>query len=151
MSSAPLLDRPTVVPVPTTATDRDLGIGEVSELTGLSVDTLRWYEREGLLPLVGRRPGGQRRYPPPAVAFVRLVSALRRTGMSVADVRAFVQMDVGLSAHASRMALLEEHRADILRQAERLWADLVVVEAKIEHHRDLLARGLDCEDELPPG
>ena len=41
----------------TTATS--LGIQDVSELTGLSIDTLRWYEKEGLLPVVGRRSDGR--------------------------------------------------------------------------------------------
>ncbi|MDT7632124.1 MAG: hypothetical protein QOI50_4054, partial [Pseudonocardiales bacterium] len=46
-----------------------LGIREVSGLTGLSMATLRWYEREGLLPLVDRTPDGRRSYPPAAVQF----------------------------------------------------------------------------------
>lgn len=55
----------------TTATT--LGIRDVSELTGLSIDTLRWYEKEGLLPVVGRGSDGRRTYTPAAVGFVRLV------------------------------------------------------------------------------
>ena len=64
----------------TTTAPTALGIREVSELTGLTPDTLRWYEREGLIPLVQRTSDGRRRYGPAAVRFVRLVQALRRTG-----------------------------------------------------------------------
>ena len=63
-----------------------IGIRELSERTALSMDTLRWYEREGLLPLVDRTATGQRRYGRAAVRFVLLVQALRRTGMPVAEV-----------------------------------------------------------------
>lgn len=123
-------------------------IRTVSELTGLSIDTLRWYERQGLLPLVERDSAGRRRYPPAAVRFIRLVRALRRTGMSVADVRDFVQMGHGLEWHDRRTALLEEHAAAIEEQIGRLHQDLALVREKIAHHRDLQRRGLGCEDEL---
>ncbi|WP_445517238.1 MerR family transcriptional regulator [Streptomyces sp. NEAU-174] len=125
-----------------------IGIRAVSELTGLSIDTLRWYEREGLLPLVERGPGGRRRYSPAAIRFIRLVQALRRTGMSVDDVRAFVRMGSGLEWHDRRTALLEQRAAAIEEQIGQLRQDLAVVREKIAHHRDLKRRGLDCEDEI---
>lgn len=125
-----------------------LGIREVSEQTGLSIDTLRWYEREGLLPLVERTPDGRRRYPPAAVRFVRLVQVLRRTGMPVADVRHFVQLGGGtLDNHPTRLGLLEQQSAAIEAQRAQLQQDHALVQAKIEEYRRLMARGLDCEDE----
>lgn len=134
-----------------TATSGPLGIRAVSELTGLSVDALRWYEREGLVPLVERGSDGRRRYSAAAIRFLRLVKALRRTGMPVADVRAFVQMGVGQAWHERRMALLQQRRAAIRHQQDELAEDLAVVDAKIEHYRHLIARGLDCEDEIRDG
>lgn len=125
-----------------------VGIRRVSELTGLSIDTLRWYERQGLLPLVERGPGGRRRYPPAAIRFIRLVQALRRTGMPVSAVRDFVQMGSGTEWHDRRATLLEEHAASVERQMRQLQSDLTVLREKIAHHHDLRARGLDCEDEI---
>jgi len=126
-----------------------VGIGRVAEATGLSVDALRWYEREGLLPLVGRGGDGRRRYGPAAVRFVRLVQALRRTGMPVADVRAFVQAGRGeLATHPVRLALLEAQVVAIEQQMAQLRVDLGVLTAKCEDYRGLIARGLDCEDEV---
>jgi DNA-binding transcriptional MerR regulator len=127
-----------------------LGIRQVSEETGLSIDTLRWYEREGLLPLVERSADGRRRYPPGALRFIRLVQALRRTGMPVADVRAFIEAGGGeLANHAGRMALLERQCAQIEQRLAELQDDLAVVQAKIGSYRHLIARGLDCEDDVP--
>ncbi|MFQ1003157.1 MerR family transcriptional regulator [Modestobacter sp. SSW1-42] len=128
-----------------------LGIRQVSEETGLSIDTLRWYEREGLLPLVERNAGGQRRYPPGALRFIRLVQALRRTGMPVAEVRQFIEAGGGeLAHHPERMALLERQCGAIEQRLAELQDDLAVVRAKIATYRRLIARGLDCEDELSP-
>jgi DNA-binding transcriptional MerR regulator len=132
-----------VVPVIT-----DPGIREVSEQTGLSIDTLRWYEREGLIPLVQRTADGRRRYPPAAVRFIRLVQALRRTGMPVADVRAFVQLGGGtLDVHPLRLRLLEQQTEAIEARLAQLHEDLAVVQAKTAEYRRLIALGLDCEDE----
>ena len=130
--------------------ETSLGIRQVSEESGLSIDTLRWYEREGLLPLVERSAGGERRYPPGALRFIRLVQALRRTGMPVADVRAFVEAGSGeLANHPGRMALLERQCVQIELRLAELQDDLAVVQAKIETYRRLIARGLDCEDDVP--
>lgn len=125
-----------------------VGIRAVSGQTGLSLDTLRWYEREGLLPPVDRSGDGRRAYSAAAVGFVRLVQALRRTGMSVADVRRFVRlMDQGAASHGQRMALLEQQATLIGRQMNELRDDLATVQHKIAHYRDLIDQGLDCAGE----
>jgi DNA-binding transcriptional MerR regulator len=141
--------RPSVVRVTASPTTRDaVGIRDVSERTGLSIDTLRWYERQGLLPDVGRGTDGRRRYSTTAIGFVQLVQVLRRTGMPVAEVRKFVQLGRGeLEHHAPRIALLEQHAACIEKLVAQLQADHSTVQDEIAHYRDLIARGQDCEDE----
>ncbi|MGW4943667.1 MerR family transcriptional regulator [Actinoplanes sp. NPDC004185] len=125
-----------------------MGIRAVSQRTGLSMDTLRWYEKEGLLPPVGRDAEGRRRYDEASIGFLRLIQALRRTGMPVAEVRDFVRMaGEGAASHGRRMSLLEQQRAAIRRQQEQLAEDLRLVDDKIEHYRDLIDRGLDCDGE----
>ena len=135
-----------------TAITEPLGIRELSQLTGLTLGTLRWYEREGLLPLVTRTSGGQRRYGPATVRFARLVCALRRTGMSVADVRGFVQTGPAAGpgnqeSHRRRLELLTGQRSLVLAAVAQLQKDLHVVDAKIADYHDLIARGADCEDD----
>lgn len=123
-----------------------LGIRQVSERTGLSLDTLRWYEREGLLPPAPRAADGRRVYPERIVAFVELVVALRRTGMSVADARTFTRLTAeGAATHGRRMALLEQQRERVDEQQCRLDADRGAIEAKIDHYRRLIDAGLDCD------
>ena len=127
-----------------------LGIRQVSEETGLSIDTLRWYERQGLIPLVERTATGQRRYPPSVIRFIALVQALRRTGMPVADVRAFVQLGGGeLRHHTERLALLERQQRLIEEQVAQLATDREVVRDKIAVYRELVDAGLDCVDQPP--
>ena len=117
--------------------DPGLGIRAVAQRTGLSMDTLRWYEKEGLLPQAGRSADGRRRYDEASIGFLRLIQALRRTGMPVTEVRDFIRMAAeGAASHGRRMALLEAQRAAIARQQARLAEDLRLVDDKIGHYRN---------------
>ncbi|GAB6903014.1 MerR family transcriptional regulator [Kineosporia succinea] len=124
-----------------------IGIREVSELTGISVDALRWYEKEGLIPDVERGPDGRRRYSPMIMRWVRTVQALRRTGMPVAEVREFIQAGPEpLEKHERRLDLLERQAEAIDAQLEQLRQDRAVIQYKLESYRLMIASGLDCED-----
>jgi DNA-binding transcriptional MerR regulator len=139
----------TTVVEPTVGQNRWLGIAEVARLSGLSQDTLRWYERGGLIPRVGRGPDGRRRFSDRDVGMVIMLAKLRATGMPTEDMRAFAQMvGEGAASHGRRLALLESHRMKIEDQMVVLSDALKTLAAKAEHYRSLIAAGLDC-DNLP--
>lgn len=84
-----------------------------------------------------------------AIGFVELVQVLRRTGMSVAEVRAFVQLGTeGLGHHRSRIALLERHASTLEQQMAQLREGHATVQKAIAYFRDMVARGLGCEARL---
>jgi len=113
-----------------------VGISEISELTGLSQDTLRWYEKQGLFPRVDRGPDRRRRYSPRHVSLLRLLVRLRRTGMPTKEMQKFSELvGAGASTHGTRMALLLGHRERIVEKAAELRADLAALDEKIEHYR----------------
>lgn len=62
-------------------------IGEVACLTGVTVETLRYYERRGLLPEPPRTEGGFRCYPPDVVSQVRFIKQAQALGLSLEDVQ----------------------------------------------------------------
>lgn len=125
-----------------------LSISEVSARTGLTRDTLRWYEAEGLIPPVPRSSAGVRRYDDATVRLVELLVRLRRTGMPVAQMRDFATMVAqGSRTHGRRMRLLEDHREEIESRIRELVDDLDTVDAKIEHYRRLIDAGLDCAEQ----
>ncbi|WP_430331150.1 MerR family transcriptional regulator [Rhodococcus sp. ACT016] len=124
-----------------------LGIASVAEVTGLTQDTLRWYEREGLIPRVVRGSDGRRRYDDASVRIIQLIVRLKRTGMPVAEIRRFLELyEEGAASHGRRMALLEEHRARVAARLAELRQDLTAIDDKIDHYRGLIAHGLDCDD-----
>jgi DNA-binding transcriptional MerR regulator len=69
-----------------------LRIGQLSELTGRSIHTLRWHEAQGLIPGVIRDAGGRRQFSEQHVAWIALMDRLRRTGMSIAQMRQYTQL-----------------------------------------------------------
>ena len=77
-------------PHPTTSPAIGLAIGEVSQQTGIPIETLRFYDRSGLLGDLPRTAGGHRVFDELSLGLLDVVIRLRRTGMPVEDVRAFV-------------------------------------------------------------
>jgi DNA-binding transcriptional MerR regulator len=99
-------------------------IGELSERTGASVRSLRYYEQQGLLRS-DRRANGYREYPPNAVATVETIRALLDIGLPTALVAQALPCTVGERSEAACPALLEqiaELRDDIQAKASRLRA-----------------------------
>lgn len=128
-----------------------VSIAELSDRVGLSKDTLRWYEREGVIPPVGRDASGHRVYDDATARIIEIVVRLRRTGMSVQDSRSFASMVAeGAASHGRRMALLERHREHVLASLDRIHEDLRAVEGKIAHYASLIDRGLDCAEQPIP-
>ena len=115
-----------------------LKIGDVARLTELSIDTVRFYEREGLLGRVRRTVAGQRRYDDDAVrrlAFVRRATAL---GFSLAEVKGLLSLRVS-------------SRLPCERVRERAMAKVADIEqriAELQTVRDALQRlAVNCEAE----
>lgn len=94
---------------------------QMVERTGVSLDTLRYYEREGLLDQVSRAPNGHRRYNDGDVLWVEVLRCLRETGMTIKQLRHYCDLaERGPDTEPERLRLLAEHRTKVERQiAER--------------------------------
>ena len=103
-------------------------IAEVSKKFDLSADTLRYYERAGLIPPIGRTAGGIRDYSEDDLAWVHLAKCLRAAGLSVEAIAEYVTLyQQGDSTFERRKELLIEQRqilevrmAEIKTAADRL-------------------------------
>ncbi len=114
----------------------DLGINDAARRTGLSIHTLRYYERIGLLEPIARRSGGHRRYHPDDLHRVGFLSCLRATGMSIGKLQAFTALArEGPASVPQRLALLEAHKAEVRARIADLEASLLAIDHKIEHYR----------------
>jgi DNA-binding transcriptional MerR regulator len=117
-----------------------LSIEEAAEVTGVSRHTLRYYERIGLLPPVERAASGHRRYSEDDLGWVRFLTLLRRTGMSIKDTQRFVELTrAGDHTIAQRVEVLVAHRAQLVERLAELNQHLDAIEMKIDIYQGILA------------
>jgi DNA-binding transcriptional MerR regulator len=115
-----------------------LSVGEAAARVGLTVHTLRWYEREGLVEPVTRDAGGRRRYTEADVGWLVLLTKLRRTGMPVRDMRRYAELArQGEHTIGARRRLFEAHRERVLARIDELREDLGVLDFKIGLYRKM--------------
>lgn len=114
-----------------TADQRLLGIGEVARRSGVSVDTLRFYEREGLIPHPDRDSGGRRRFDTGVLDQLAVIRALRQVGVPLADVRDLLQSRGEGGTVAARVAAA---RASL----ERLDTQLDHTQARVDAARGVV-------------
>ncbi|WP_033346298.1 MerR family transcriptional regulator [Catenuloplanes japonicus] len=106
---------------------------EAAEKTGLTLDTLRYYERTGLLSDVERTSGGRRVYTDAHLGWIDVLVCLRRTGMPIRDIQRFV----GSAEARTRLRILGAHRAEVLREMDAQRRALDVIDGKIDAYRRL--------------
>ena len=121
---------------------QQLHIGDIADRTGRSVHTIRWYERQGLIPGVGRDGGGRRVYSDYHVGWLDLMERLRSTGMSIKAMRDYTALtQQGAAALPQRHALLRAHQMSVRQNITR-WTDaLALIDAKIEFYDEWIASG----------
>lgn len=118
--------------------ERPLSIGELADASGRTVDTLRYYEEEGLIPDVRRNEAGHRRYTREHVDWMRLLDRLRASGMPIAWMRRYTQLvEEGPETARERIGLLGRHADELEEEIASLEECLEVVRAKIDYYREL--------------
>jgi len=121
-------------------------IQRASAETGVSRDTLRYYERIGILPGIGRSKSGHRQFSDDDMGWIKLVQCLRATGMPIEDLHQYAElMQQGDATAAERLRILEDHRRRIQGDMQELAIALELVERKISGYDEVLARGLTVD------
>lgn len=116
-------------------------IGKLADLCGRSVHAIRWYEAQGLIPGVERDAGGRRVYVPQHVEHLVFLEWLRRTGMSVSEMRKFTALGVqGWRTLDEREARLRAHRKRMEDEIETLRTALDLIDAKLDYYAEWKAR-----------
>ncbi|WP_073226117.1 MULTISPECIES: alpha/beta fold hydrolase [unclassified Streptomyces] len=124
--------------------DELFGIAEVSAAIGLEPDTLRYFERQGVVPSPQRDAAGRRRYTTADIELIRMLVHLRETGMPLADIAQFTGAD-GEAADPARLRveLLTAHRRRIHDRRAELDRALDVITRKIADFSDRIPSPVD--------
>lgn len=98
-----------------------LAIGGLARASGVGVETIRFWERAGLLPAPPRSPSGRRRYGPEAVERVRFLRHARALGFPLSEVRTLLDLTSGKAGGCAEVrALAERHLRDVRERIARL-------------------------------
>ncbi|ALB29224.1 MerR family transcriptional regulator [Companilactobacillus heilongjiangensis] len=109
-------------------------IGEVAEKTGLSSYTLRYYDKEGLMPFVHRGNGGRREFTDDDMDFVDLIACLKETGMSLKEIREFINMSMaGNDTLQARLEMFKRQRDEVMKQIEQSQRYLKKLDYKVKY------------------
>jgi DNA-binding transcriptional MerR regulator len=112
--------------------------GDAAAAAGVNVETLRYYERRGLLGRPERTLGGHRVYSPEAVTVLRVIKAAQRLGFTLSEVGEL--LEAGTHRHGSRAEGLQVRAAAKLAEVEQKIADLSVIRESLQ---DALSAGCD--------
>ena len=117
-------------------------IGELASRSARSVHAIRWYETQGLMPGVQRNSAGRRLYNEQHVDWLALMERLRRTGMSIAEMRAYTALvKQGKATLAQRRDMLAAHRARVLATIDEWRQALSLIDSKVDFYGEWLASG----------
>jgi DNA-binding transcriptional MerR regulator len=118
-------------------------ISEAARRTGVSVHTLRYYERAGLVvTAIDRTSSGRRRYHELDLDWITVCTKLRATGMPIKTVRRYAQLvSSGHGNEQERLVLLQAHRAEVVAMLAQVQENLALIDHKIDVYRGRLAAG----------
>jgi DNA-binding transcriptional MerR regulator len=107
-------------------------IQQAAELTGLSVHTLRYYERIDLIPSIERDENGYRHYSQNDIGRINFLCCMIQTKMPLDQVRRYAELYAyGEESNNERAAILLRHREEMLRQIDDLTNALAIVDTKL--------------------
>jgi DNA-binding transcriptional MerR regulator len=129
--------------LPEVHVDEPVTIGAAAELLGITVDTIRYYEKEGIAPVPDRGSDGWRRYDTAALSWLAGTVMLRGTGMSVQEMREYAAAHRAGADDVARLTLLERHHATVLARQAEVQRHLAALGRKIAAYRETIARAAE--------
>lgn len=131
-------------------------IGEMAKLAGVAPSTLRYYDKEQLLPFTQRSSGGRRIFKDSDYETLKIIHCLKSSGMQIKDIREFTRLaSEGDKTIDARLELFEKRRDEIILQMQQLKETLDTVNYKCWYYETAKKAGTTAipdnmtDDELP--
>ena len=125
-------------------------ISEVSKKYNITADTIRYYEKEGLIPTVPRNKNGIRDFDENSCGWIEFIKCMRSAGLEIETLKRYVSLfRQGTKTVKERKILLEEQREKLLKKQEDIKATLVRLNYKIEKYEEIEKGNLKDFTEKP--
>lgn len=111
-------------------------VGEMAKRMGIAPSTLRYYDKEGLLPFVERSGGGIRVFKDEDWKWLSIIECLKQAGVAVKDIKTFIDWCMeGDSTIDQRLELMERQRTAVMRQMEQMQKTLSLLDYKCWYYQ----------------
>lgn len=114
-------------------------ISDVSRIMNLPVSTLRYYDKEGLLPYIERKDSGYRIFKEDDIRMLEIIECFKNTGMSIKEIKHFIELvkqgDISLQ---QRYELFVERKKTVEKQMQDLQKQLDLIDYKCEYYQKAL-------------
>lgn len=119
-------------------------ISEVAKKMNVTIYTLRYYDKEGLMPYVERTPNGTRLFKDSDLETLRIVECLKSTGMPIKDIKNFIDWcSQGDSTLQQRYDLFMERKTAVEAQMDELKKAMKLIEHKCWYYKTSLDAGTE--------
>ncbi len=120
-------------------------IREVSKMFDIPPTTLRYYDKEGLLPYVGRKESGYREFSENDVQMLRVIECLKKSGMSIKEIRQFADwVQMGDASIKERLEMFQNRKRAVEQQMEDLKKTMELIEYKCWYYETALVAGTEA-------
>ena len=120
-------------------------IKQVSDMLGIPASTIRYYDKEGLLPFVQRKASGYRSFSESDVSLLRLIECLKQTGMPIKDIGQFAEWArQGDASLAQRLEMFHERRAAVANQQQQLQQTMDLIQYKCWYYETAVQAGTEA-------
>ncbi len=120
-------------------------VGEMAKILGIPPSTLRYYDKEGLLPFVERSSGGIRMFSDKDHEWLKVIECLKQSGLSIKEIRNFIDMAMqgDESSLTKRLALFEARKDAVKKQIEDMQETLELLEFKCWYYEQAIQDGTE--------
>lgn len=117
-------------------------VGEMAKKLNVAPSTLRYYDKEGLLPFVERSGGGIRMFKDSDFEWLAIIECLKQTGMSIKEIKSFIDWCMeGDSTIEKRLNLIEQQRSVMLQKMEQMKETLAMLDYKKWYYETAMKAG----------
>ncbi|MGN0246710.1 MAG: MerR family transcriptional regulator [Lachnospiraceae bacterium] len=120
-------------------------IKQVSEMMNIPISTIRYYDKEGLLPFLEKKPSGYRIFKDSDITMLQVIECFKSTGMSVAEMQQFIQMvKRGDESLEERYNLFCERKNIVQKQMENLQKQMDIIDHKLWYYETAIKAGTEA-------
>lgn len=120
-------------------------ISQAAEKFGITAHTLRFYDKEGLLPFVDRGAGGRRIFKDGDLGWLRIIGCLKETGMPIREIRDYLDLCMkGDKTLLRRLEIMREHKAKMQEKLAEIKKYMKVIDFKLDYYEKAIAAGTEA-------